>query len=194
MKGWILGAALWAAAGVTVAGTLPEVTVALPDKPGVVAVAGRQIDSGLYCVQMAITQFEDAQNHPEWAITGLEVYSEPSHTLLAAYSEPTDPPFPSARVRGQGPIGLPLPLLCTRDALPEGDDRVALTVLTASGPRSLGAVSTSVLDFNVAITLSPDPKMPPLEFCCVCGSCRQCEYGALRCICYCPDCHIVCND
>ncbi len=193
-KAWVLGAAVWAAAGAAWAGALPEIPLQLPEKPGGVAVAGRQMDAGLYCVQMAITQFEDVQTHPEWAITGVEIYAEPSHTLLAVYTEPMEPPFPAARVHGSGPIGVALPLLCTREALPDGDDRVALTVLTESGPRALGVISTSLLDFNVSVVLPPDPDMPPLEFCCICGNCRQCEFGAVHCVCYCPDCHIVCKE
>lgn len=181
-------------AGMAWAGAPPEVRVEVPQRAGGVAVAGQMVEPGLYCIQMAITPFEETQGHPEWAITGIEVYAEPSHTLLAAYSEPSGPPYPPARVRAEGPLGTSVPLLCTREPLPPGDDRVALTVLTGAGPRPLGVVSTNPLDFSVSVTLAPDPKMPPLEFCCVCGSCKQCESAYIHCICYCPDCHISCHN
>lgn len=187
------------AVGVALAGTLyaqglPRVAATIPDRPGMVVLAGQEAEPGLFCVQLAVSPFKNVEDHPEWAIRGVQVFTEPSHTLLAAYTEPGFEDRLEALARGTGPVGGTLPLLCTRQALPEGDDRVSLTVLTGAGPRVVGVVAAGLSAFHVAVTLAPEPDMPPLEICCVCGSCKHCDFWRPRCVCYCPDCILRCEN
>ncbi len=188
-----LGLALAAGVGLD-AQELPKVAATIPDRPGMVVLSGREAEPGLFCVQLAVSQFKNIEQHPEWAIRGIQVFSEPSHTLLAAYTESGFEDRLDAKARGTGPMGGTLPLLCTRETLPEGDNQVSLTVLTGAGPRPVGVVAAGIPSFHVAVTLPPEPNMPPLEICCVCGSCKHCDYWRPHCVCICPDCVLHCTE
>ena len=181
------GAALWG-------GTPIPMTLKGYDQPSTVAVHGQRGGGGLYCVEMAVNQIAQPQRYPDDVIIGIELYSEPSHTLVAAYTEPSAASGTPALARATGPMGGTVPLLCTQEPLPAGDSAVIVMMLTPRGPRRIANMGVNLADFALSVTLNSVPDMPPVEICCVCQGCRHCvDFTADRCGCICPGCHMNCS-
>lgn len=163
-------------------------------QPGVIQVRGHMESDGSYCIQLVVGQIENPQQWPDYQIRGVVVYSEPSHTLIAASGEP-DVNFhamPRVFVRGSA-VGAPI--LCSSQAPPAGDTGVLVRIIRPAGEMSIIDGSATLGEFAYSVTLNPEPDMIPLWTCCGCGnSCMYCEPYCIHPRCYCPGCQLRCDD
>ena len=170
---------------------------ASPDDPqtNAIQIRGHQNDDGSYCIQLVVGQIEDPQRWPDYAIRGIKVFSEPSHTLIAASGEPDVNFNALPRVFVRGPAAA-APILCSSQAPPPGDTGILVRLIRPAGELTLlDAPVVALADFAYTVILNPEPDMMPLWTCCGCGdSCMYCEPYCIHPRCFCPGCQLNCGD
>jgi hypothetical protein len=175
------------------AGVPPWASSADPEQ-GVIQVRGHQEADGSYCVQLVVGQIVNPQQWPDYVIKGLVVYSEPSHTLIAAVGEPDVNFHAAPRVFVRGPAA-GAPILCSSQSPPSGDTGILIRLVRPAGEMTIVDGTVSMADFAYSVTLNPQPDMIPLWTCCGCGNnCMYCEPYCIHPICRCPGCQLNCGD